>query len=113
VSLGVRAARRYVSTVVDSRCDAILTFRPAPRRTKIVRPSFGGALCAEGAATLTELQSAAAASFIANVNGVVTCATSDACVAGTNTKIGAGATGKSANGFGVVGNPRRASDDAD
>jgi hypothetical protein len=73
-------------------------------RTLLLRLSLGGAvLGAVGAATLTELQPAVAASFIAGVNSAVTCATSTACVTGTNTKSGAGVSGTGKNGPGMSG----------
>ena len=74
------------------------------RRSSALRISLGSvACCAVGAATLGTLRPAVANALVARVDAIVTCATSDACIAAANSKNGAGVFGSSTAGAGVQG----------
>jgi hypothetical protein len=69
-------------------------------RSKAVSAAVIG-IGAVGSVCLTH--PAAYAAALATVNSAVTCATTAACVSGTNTKSGPGVSGTSSSGYGVLG----------
>ncbi len=74
------------------------------RKARVARVVAYGAVTLGAAATIAaQTHPAAAAEIFAAVNSAITCATTGACVSGTNTKGGYGVEGTSKAGYGVFG----------